>query len=199
MATLEKSELLYGLGLGPNGRIAYLHGNGDKKPALTILEGGKIVNTFPDFTYPLIADGSSLIYLSLAWSPKGDQIAMVENPTDDSSNGGQLVIVDVNTGEKTVLMERVKSVIWSPDGRYLAVGKWQGGIEVVTPEGKSMLSLKEYWEPAAWSPNGKYLQLRGRTADEEQGFLEVATTQLLQPHGLPLGWDNQGTAYFLSK
>ncbi|KKM11225.1 hypothetical protein SY88_09810 [Clostridiales bacterium PH28_bin88] len=201
IVALDKAELLYGLGLGPNGKIAYLHGSHEKKPALTILENGKEIKTFRDFTYPLIADGAAILYLSLAWSPKGDQIAMVENPISDrySSDGGQLVIVDVNTSEKTVLIERVKSVVWSPDGRYLAVGKWQGGVEVMTPEGKSMLSLKEYWEPAAWSPNGKYLQLRGRTADEEQGFLEVATTQLLQPHGLPLGWDNQGTAYFLSK
>ncbi|KKM08925.1 hypothetical protein SY88_20890 [Clostridiales bacterium PH28_bin88] len=104
-------------------------------------------------------------------------------------------------GKKSLLMDQAASVLWSPDGRYLAVGKWPSWVEVVSPDGEKVLFLKEYDGPAAWSPDGKYLQLEGGVYGEEEKkrILEVDTGSFLPPGVVPLGWDNRGLAYFLSE
>jgi len=58
--------------------------------------------------------------ISFAWSPKGATLAyMIQLPGEI---GGALHVMDVNTGERSVLVNRdVVAFFWSPDGERIAV------------------------------------------------------------------------------
>ena len=59
--------------------------------------------------------------IALGWSPTANQLAFISGSEDDGRFYGSLRLLDIVTGETTVLSrETVLAFFWSPDGRYLA-------------------------------------------------------------------------------
>ena len=110
---------------------------------------------------------------SVCWSPDGKYLASGSTKTikgkyfwNDYTYCGEIIIWDVNSGEKLKTLEGhgewVWSVSWSPDGKYLASGS--DDTTVIIWDAKSGKTLKTFesdsfncFRSVAWSPNGKYL------------------------------------------
>jgi dipeptidyl aminopeptidase/acylaminoacyl peptidase len=79
---------------------------------------------------------------SFDWSP--DEKSFVISASDERTTDGQymfrrLYLVDVETGERTLLSEKQKGKLgdieWSPDGKFIA---WNGGVDIYDPAAGSL-------------------------------------------------------------
>lgn len=101
----------------------------------------------------------------LALSPDGETLAVFSNKVEDSvtvADAGQLVIYEIQTGQFTVLLEKINEgeMLWSPDNQWLAFV--QNGrltlIDAQTQEQTIVYSSEvKNGMQAAWSPNGQWL------------------------------------------
>jgi hypothetical protein len=122
-------------------------------------------------------------FWSTAWSPDGRSIAYVDGACPPSWDyhdrppcGGKLTLVDVASGQRTVLtvgLTEIGSVSWSPDGQRLAfvatAGDDPSGLYVIDRAGGTPTRLTDADEWAAWSPDGTWLVFRRVTAEPVDG------------------------------
>lgn len=110
------------------------------------------------------------------WSPTDDLLAYVEA---DEENGNTLFLCDVRTGDKGPVTTTKGSVaaLWSPDGRFLAVGCTAGSGSSVLSVVKSVDLARGQISPLLthtstaffWAPTGN--ELFYVDADEEEHYL----------------------------
>jgi len=116
---------------------------------------------------------TSLLVLSISWSPEGRHLAVcVMEPRDPVPEGTEkpgLRLVDVRTkAARTAFEGHVLAPVWSPDGRWLAfLGRrdGKGGVWVVREDGQGLRFLSEthvlshgiYFTVPAWSPDSRQL------------------------------------------
>ena len=125
-----------------------------------------------------------------AWSPDSSQIAFIrylaaERAGDPASPSG-LWLIDVVTGEETLLVEMAGSLaevqvpVWSPDGRWLAYnapGLADMDIWVVSVEGGEPISVGNLpGEDAniSWSPSSQELIFTNSTDGNMSQFIVAA-------------------------
>jgi TolB protein len=109
-----------------------------------------------------------------AWSPNGDKIAFIRHgltggSSIDASSPSGLWLVDVASGEETLLVETLGSLVdveppvWSPDGRWLAYnapGFADMDIWVVSAEGGDPINVSNLPgedEAISWAPSSQEL------------------------------------------
>jgi Tol biopolymer transport system component len=98
------------------------------------------------------------------WSPREDLLAYVEKNTD---GGNTLFLLDIASGEKAPLgaSAGMMSALWSPDGRYLAIGESSqansaafSAVKIVDLEsGRISPCVNEAVASFFWSPPGDAL------------------------------------------
>ena len=123
---------------------------------------------------------------AIAYSPDGRFLAMGRG----AIKPGDLCVYVYQTGTDTIQLQlkppaittrmapqgigAVRSLQYSPDSRFLAVGFYGGAIgiyEASTGELKKSTSLSSFLEgPVAYSPNGKYLAFGERTKEAGEVF-----------------------------
>ena len=109
---------------------------------------------------------------SVAVSPDGKYLASGSSKIikgkyfwNDDTHCGELFIWDAKSGQRIKTLEghsnRVFSLSWSPDGKYLASGSWD--YTVIIWDAKSGQRIKTLYghsrgvKSVCWSPDGKYL------------------------------------------
>ena len=131
------------------------------------------------------------VYLGPAWSPDGKTIALADwacmlepsrepdNPSDNrlpQTCTGRLLIIDVASGERTVLTGDLAPgrPSWSPDGLRLAFGRASAdgsdpAIYVIDRDGANLTRLADGDGPADWSPDGTWLEFNRLNWDLPRG------------------------------
>ncbi|MFQ5865342.1 MAG: protein kinase [bacterium] len=111
--------------------------------------------------------GLSLTADSDAWpvfSPSGQQIAYISTQSDANTYTQSLKIKELDTGQTRTIYEKsyddskplVYGLDWSPDGRWIAVEKKNGGIGLLDISVKNTLNkLTEFGYTPKWSPDGQ--------------------------------------------
>lgn len=203
---VEELKSILGVDVANHGEMAYLYyrlEKGNRTVVNLVYQSGENWQVLEDFSYPLVTD--SLFYLRMdpSFDPSGEKMAVVENPSVEGNlSSARASILDLRTGEKTVLAENSLSVSWSPRGDYLAVLKGRDGVEILTPGGEVVTRIQEnyYREILDWSPDGSYLLLKGRKDSRwwaAGGILNIAAGRLSVVTGIPLGFDANGLVYLL--
>ncbi len=124
-----------------------LMGAGNSSPTIWNVSTGDIA------LQPGISHGYPI--LDADWSPDGTQIATASY---DSYPRG-VIVSDAVTGTEifTITDGQITSVVWSPDGSWLAVGK-AGAIEIWDPTGTgtllSTIDASEFQISIDWHPDG---------------------------------------------
>jgi Tol biopolymer transport system component len=117
--------------------------------------------------YTMDADGSGLGRwapggLDPLWSPSGNQILFVTTTGhDDFWN-----LIDADRKSRPVqLTLQTRSAAWSPDGRQIVVGMWNGGLDVADASGAGLRKIAS-GNPdfVAWSPDGRRIAFTDLTA-----------------------------------
>lgn len=137
------------------GRVAFLSERGKGFGFHVLVASG------PDFE---VVTKSSSWGSRVSWSPKGDQVVVDRGL---SEGHGSLVIIDVATGEESVLLAdqpssspglNPQSPAWSPDGDSIAFNSGSGDIYVIDAQGGEPLLVARsprtcgYSYPT-WSPD----------------------------------------------
>jgi Tol biopolymer transport system component len=94
------------------------------------------------------------------WSPRGDLIAFRSDRDDDE--GDIYVMRPDGSGQRRLTRERedIESFAWSPDGRFLAFGFYDGPVYRIAASGGSrrLLARVTSSEPGlVWSPDGTHI------------------------------------------
>lgn len=101
----------------------------------------------------------------LALSPDGETLAVFINKVEESitlADAGQLVIYELQTGQFTVLLEKINEgkLLWSPDSQWLAFVE-DGRLTLIAPQTKEQIvifvSERQYDVTAVWSPDSQWL------------------------------------------
>ncbi len=94
--------------------------------------------------------------VDVAWAPRGGWIAYM------ASNALHVVRAD---GSEDDFLARVNNVLWSPNGRRLAVmlknGESRSALYVMNRDGRRRIRVAGYALRAAWSPDGRRLAYAG--------------------------------------
>ncbi len=136
---------------------------------ITISENNKIlaIPTLDGIAFYSLINGSLLNQLDnhfnvigqAAISPKGDQVAALVE-------GDGLMVWDLLKGHLAYSFSKVGAIClaWSPDGKWLALGGWDGGIHILRAEdGKTMRNIMPHTgmvaqvQSVAFSPDGTLL------------------------------------------
>ena len=122
-------------------------------------------------------DAVDTLFLSVAWSPDGRQLAC-----GSFMRGVQIWDIPAHTRRwvgQTPQPTRIHSVAWSPDGMQLAGTGWDGSVYLWDARDGRLLRQMEghTWGVmgVAWSPDGKWLASAG--GGREQGELIVWEAQ----------------------
>jgi WD40 repeat protein/serine/threonine protein kinase len=121
--------------------------------------------------------------LAVAWRPDGQQLALGGfGPPHDGIYEGTVWIWDPKSGEtlQTLIgkVDMIRSVAWSPDGRYVASGEnYNGNIQIWNPaKGELIQTIAAHAHivgAIAWSPDGK--QLASGSLDERIKLWDTRT------------------------
>ncbi len=112
---------------------------------------------------------------SVAWSPRGDRVAVVGGPKEEDivlwgRDGRQLKSIKGHSGFITGLA-------WSPDGKTLASGGSDNSVRLWTAEGDSIAILSDHTgriDSLMWSPDGSMLASAASSGD---GTIRLWTAQ----------------------
>lgn len=200
----EKSIL--GFDLGPEGQMAYLSWRepGQNKPAVDLFyqQDGEW-KSFKDFSYPLFNSNGFLLPMNPAFDPAGERLAVIRNLAGrDQLQAASAYIINLKTGEQSLLADRALNVFWSPRGDYLAVGKVDG-VEVLNTSGELKLKLPDhdFYSIAGWSLDGQYLLFKEYDYEQSAwltGLVDITCGQEQKIPGIPLGCDNNGNLYLIT-
>ena len=172
-------------------------------------EDGKLM----DNIWLMDSNGSNLTQLTFSedwentypsWSPDGTKIAffrwsILSNSIVDAEG---LIVLDVETGEETVLVENVgfsvdEAPVWSPDGKYIAYLSSalldESDIYVVPTDGGEpvqITDLEGYNYGIAWSPDSKNLTFTHFT--DETIEIKIVTKE---GEGLRMMFPGNGNAF----
>lgn len=135
----------------------------------------------------------------VVWSPDGKQIAFTSlAPSAPGQTNGSVVIWDIaqgdgpstddNTVTLTGFQDLVTSVAWSPDGKSVVAGVWDGMVQVwdvTTQQNVTMLTgHTDIVESVAWSPDGEHIASGSSRLDTTLRIWDAASGALLAtlPH-----------------
>ena len=90
----------------------------------------------------------------VAWSPKGDRLAYVQNWSDETLEG-QISLVSPN-GDDAKILVRGDAPSWSPDGKQLAFVH-DGAIWTIGIDGTARRRVIRNGHSPAWSRDGKQI------------------------------------------
>ena len=137
----------------------------------------------------------SYIIRAIAWSPKGDRLAVASTGglsiwTVDGRQQRRLISTSMEGRAGALRGEVVCAISWSPDGGTLAfcVFREPAGVmelQVMRPDGSQRRRWGEHeGQPIVWSPDGRYL-LHGRPPagrrDHELTCLDLRTGKPVPP------------------
>jgi WD40 repeat protein/serine/threonine protein kinase len=134
-----------------------------------------------------VLDFGQSVY-AVAWGPDGQRIAAGGRGKGLPRDGdGAVAIWDANSGKKlhTLIghVGMIRSLAWSPDGRYLVAGEnWRGKIQVWDAAPGQLVQTLDahghYIGAVAWSPDGR--QFASASLDQTIKFWEVKTWKNLR-------------------
>jgi WD40 repeat protein len=82
------------------------------------------------------------------YSPDGQTIITcggTQSSLEEPANGGELIVWNLGTGRRRLLLRQpatIRSLAWSPEGKFVAVSDWRGETKLVDPvTGKVMAGL----------------------------------------------------------
>lgn len=105
-------------------------------------------------------------YISPRWSPDGTRLLVSRVPTEDGVPGGELLVLDPQSGETTTIYPNtVRDAAWSPDGRRIVFSDSESevlrpDIYMMNSDGSGIEQLTNH--PAfdldpCWSPDGSWI------------------------------------------
>jgi TolB protein len=93
-----------------------------------------------------------------AWAPDGSAVAFT-SLGDAGMNESRVELVNVATGDRSILVEGAFSPAWAPDGRLIAYLKDGPNVWVASPGGSAARRVGSSFIPPKWSPDGAVLYL----------------------------------------
>ena len=143
---------------GFNGRIVFVRAAPGPSASGVPLRSHALYTIRPDGTDErlLVDVGGLSAEASPTGSPDGSQIAF--------ARGGAIRKMRADGTRERMVIEDALSVAWSPDGRWLALTRGNGSIEVVHPDGTGRRRLARaahysdklgFGEAVAWMPDGR--------------------------------------------
>ncbi len=194
--TLKDEERLYGIALDPNGNLAYYTGTGIEVKAIdfSYAQKGELI-TVKNILIPWAANGGYLEIIT-TWSADGDRIAFIDNYNMDRSNPGCATIFELSTLNKECLKEPARSILYSPDGSYLAIGMFHEGVEIYSSAQKLIYQCESCWGKLyQWSYDNRYLLIGSNYLNA--GIIDIINQSYIDITADPLGWSLDGKGYFL--
>ncbi|MGD2121904.1 MAG: hypothetical protein PVJ76_09170 [Gemmatimonadota bacterium] len=121
------------------------------------------------------------------WFPSGDRIAFLSNQPAEGQTGLLYYVMsipfDPETGRATgparqVSLEPAREPMVSPDGRWIAYGRYlgRGGIRLIPSNGGNALTLATRGRNPAWSEDSQYVYFASRNRDPLKYRLERVGT-----------------------
>ncbi len=127
----------------------------------------------------------------LAWSPRGDVIAIqlpIAVQLIDAHTGSELRMIKifdeefVKDPDAVITHHGLAEAVWSPDGHWLAVDAGPRGVVLLDPlnaTADQTFGREGSIDTLAWSPDGRYLAIGESGEDEDVTIREVATGRLV--------------------
>ena len=114
------------------------------------------------------------------WSPRGDVIAFRSDRDDDE---GDIYLMRPDGSRDRRLTrsdDDVESIVWAPDGRFLAYAFYGGPVYRIPTEGgqRRRLARSSAAEPdLAWSPDGRFIAYANENSGSVRGDIQVMTAR----------------------